>query len=89
LFITGSASGFRKLGAHNCPVLGGRAITPPTFRHATAMRMLQAGVAPEVIALWLGHESPATTHLYIEADITKKEKALKQIISPIDRGNSF
>ena len=24
-----------------------------------------------VIALWLGHETPATTHLYVEADLTK------------------
>ena len=77
------------IATHNCPSLGGRTITPHTFRHATAMHMLQAGVAPEVIALWLGHESPATTHLYIEADITMKEKALNQIKSPVARETSF
>jgi integrase/recombinase XerD len=53
------------------------------------MHMLQAGVAPEVIALWLGHESPATTHLYVEADITMKEKALSRIQSPGTKQTRF
>ena len=53
------------------------------------MSMLQAGVAPEVIALWLGHESPTTTHLYVEADVAMKEKALDQIQSPSAKGTRF
>jgi integrase/recombinase XerD len=28
------------------------------------MHLLQAGVDLAVIALWLGHENPATTHMY-------------------------
>jgi integrase len=32
-----------------------------------------------VISLWLGHESPATTHMYIEADLAMKERALKSL----------
>jgi integrase/recombinase XerD len=46
------------------------------------MHLLQAGVAPTVIALWLGHESPSTTHLYVEADLALKEKALQRLKSP-------
>jgi integrase len=46
------------------------------------MHMLQAGVDLTVIALWLGHESPSTTHGYVEADLTMKEKALTAIKSP-------
>ena len=53
------------------------------------MSMLRAGVAPEIIALWLGHESPTTTHLYVEADVAMKEKALNQIQSPAARGIRF
>ena len=53
------------------------------------MSMLQAGVALEVIALWLGHESPTTTHLYVEADMTMKEKALSKIQSPSATGTHF
>lgn len=31
------------------------------------------------IALWLGHESPATTHQYVDADLAMKEKALARL----------
>lgn len=58
------------------PHLQGRGISPHTIRHTTAMHLLQSGVDITVIALWLGHESPATTHLYIEADLAMKERAL-------------
>jgi integrase/recombinase XerD len=53
-----------------------------TFRHTTAMHLLQGGVAPEVISLWLGHESPNTTHLYVEADLTMKQQALEVLAPP-------
>jgi len=33
------------------------------------MHLLQAGNDITVIALWLGHESPATTHQYLELDV--------------------
>jgi integrase/recombinase XerD len=75
--------------AESCLSLRGRKVTPHSFRHSTAMSMLQAGVAPEVIALWLGHESPTTTHLYVEADISMKEKALAQVQPPSTRGTRF
>ncbi len=50
--------------------------------HTTAMHLLQAGVDISVIALWLGHESPATTHQYVEADLTMKERALARLHEP-------
>ncbi len=43
------------------------------------MHLLQSGVDITVIALWLGHESPATTHLYLEADLLMKERALRTL----------
>ncbi len=46
------------------------------------MHLLQAGVDITIIALWLGHESPATTHQYVEADLAMKEAALKKLQSP-------
>ncbi len=52
------------------------------MRHTTAMHLLQSGVDITVIALWLGHESPVTTHMYVEADLAMKEKALKRIQDP-------
>ena len=46
------------------------------------MHLLQAGVDISVIALWLGHESPATTHCYVEADLSMKERALAKLHKP-------
>jgi site-specific recombinase XerD len=43
------------------------------------MHMLQSGVDPAVIALWLGHESVETTHGYVEADLTMMENAVAKL----------
>jgi integrase/recombinase XerD len=64
------------------PQLLTRSISPHTFRHTTAMHLLQSGVDITVIALWLGHESPSTTHMYIEADLAMKERALGKLQPP-------
>lgn len=66
----------------SCPTLNERIVTPHTVRHTTAMHLLQSGVDITVIALWLGHESTATTHHYIEADLAMKEKALNTLEPP-------
>jgi site-specific recombinase XerD len=59
-----------------------RSISPHTFRHTTAMHLLQSGVDITIIALWLGHEDPATTHQYIESDLAMKEAALRRLDAP-------
>lgn len=61
------------------PALRERAVSPHTIRHTTAMRLLQSGVDITVIARWLGHEDTATTHMYVEADLAMKEKALMKL----------
>ena len=58
-----------------CPSLAGKKVTPHTLRHTAAMELLHAGVDTSAIALWLGHEGPAATQLYLQ-DITIKEEAL-------------
>jgi integrase/recombinase XerD len=54
-------------------------VSPHVLRHSTAMHLFQAGVDMAVIALWLGHESLETTHVYVEADLATKERALKKL----------
>lgn len=66
-----------------------RKISPHTIRHTTAMHLLQSGVPFNVIALWLGHESPTTTHRYVEADLAMKEKALARLDAPDTRLRRF
>ena len=59
-----------------CPSLIPKKVTPHTLRHGAAMALLRRGVDLSVIALWLGHESPETTQIYLHADMQLKEKAL-------------
>ena len=64
------------------PALAKRKVSPHTIRHTTAMHLLQSGVDISVIALWLGHESPVTSHHYVEADLAMKERALAKLHEP-------
>jgi integrase/recombinase XerD len=64
------------------PELAKRHISPHLCRHSVAMHMLQSGVDITVISLWLGHENPSTTHMYVEADLSMKERALKTLQAP-------
>ncbi len=57
-----------------CPTLKDKRVSPHVLRHTAAMELLQAGVDHSIIALWLGHESADTTMIYLQADLTLKEK---------------
>lgn len=65
----------------SCPSLTKKTVTPHTLRHTAAMDLLRRGVGSTVIALWLGHESPETTQIYVHADMRIKEKALAHATS--------
>ena len=71
-----------KAASSEWPQLTKRRISPHTIRHTTAMHLLQSGTDPETLALWLGHESPTTTHHYVEADLAMKERALARLQQP-------
>jgi site-specific recombinase XerD len=75
--------------ATSCPSLLARPITPHLIRHTTATHLLQAGIDIATIALWLGHESMETTHVYIEADLATKEQALQKLAPVEDQGARF
>lgn len=59
-----------------CGSLSKKRVSPHVLRHSTAMDLLHHGVDRSVIALWLGHESIETTHVYFTADLELKERAL-------------
>lgn len=65
--------------AASCPSISSKHVTPHTLRHSAAMALLNAGVDTSVIALWLGHQSTATTHMYLHADMSIKERALARV----------
>ena len=62
-------AGIGRIGAHR-------------LRHSAAMALMSAGVDTSVIALWLGHQSAATTDIYLHADMTIKETALARVAQP-------
>jgi site-specific recombinase XerD len=72
-----------------CPTLTGRNISPHTLRHSTAVHLLESGTDLAVIALWLGHFSPAVTHQYLEADLATKEATLARLNDPSPRPTRF
>ena len=59
-----------------CTSLRAKTVSPHVLRHTTAVTLLQAGIDRAVIALWLGHESVETTQMYLDADLSMKERAL-------------
>lgn len=65
-----------------CPGLPAKGISPHTFRHTTALHLLQSGVELNVVRSWLGHASIETTHAYIEIDIEMKRAALAATSRP-------
>lgn len=68
--------------AERCRSLDRHSISPHLLRHTTAMHLLQSGVDITVIAVWLGHESTSTTHMYIEADLEMKKRAIQKAATP-------
>lgn len=68
--------------AATCPTLAKKNVTAHVLRHTAAMRLLEAGIDPTVIALWLGHEHVNTTAIYLHAHLGIKEQALARTQMP-------
>lgn len=67
---------YAAIASRRCPSLKEKRVSPHVLRHTTAVDLLRGGVDRTVIALWLGHESPETTNVYLHADLSIKEQAL-------------
>lgn len=72
-----------------CPELAAKHVTVHTLRHTAAMRFLEAGIDTAVIALWLGHESIATTSICLHADLKLKRAALDRTRQPDTPAGDF
>lgn len=68
--------------AKSAPGLRSKNVTPHSFRHATAVHLISAGVDITVIRSWLGHVSLDTTNHYAQANLETKRKALEQVGVP-------
>jgi integrase/recombinase XerD len=67
------------IARQRCPSLQRKRVSFHVLRHTAAMELLQAGVDSSIIALWLGHESPETTQVYLHAHMELKEVALARV----------
>ncbi len=89
LFVNGEGNRLTRFGvryivahrvaeaAEKCPSLLTRKVTPHTWRHTTAMHLLQSNVDLAMIRSWLGHASIETTNSYVEIDLDMKKKTLQ------------
>ena len=68
------------------PNLASKRVTPHSFRHATAVHLVAAGVDITVIRSWLGHVSLDTTNHYAQANLETKRLALERLESPSRSG---
>lgn len=66
-----------------CPSLRAKRVGMHTLRHSAAMRLLEAGTDATIIALWLGHEQPATpAQIYLHVDMSQKQRAIARVAPP-------
>jgi site-specific recombinase XerD len=76
-----------KAAAATAPTLRTKHVMPHSFRHATAVHLVSAGVDVTVIRSWLGHVSLDTTNHYARANLETKRKALEQVGAPTTTGH--
>ena len=71
-----------------CPSLNSKTVGPHTFRHSTAMHLIQAGNDINMVRIWLGHANINTTHAYLEIDMDMKRKILRSTKPPVSNGKT-
>ena len=78
----------RRLAQHastasrSCASLEQKNVTPHVLRHTAAVRLLHAPIDTATIAIWLGHESDQTTQIYLQSDLTLKQRAIDRTTPP-------
>jgi integrase/recombinase XerC len=72
-----------KAAAETVQSLRAKHVTPHSFRHATAVHLISAGIDVTVIRSWLGHVSLDTTNHYAKANLETKRKALERVSVPV------
>ncbi len=76
---------YAEKAAVNCSSLNNKVIGPHTFRHSTAMHLIQAGNDINMVKLWLGHADINTTHMYVEINMEMKRKILNTCQPPCNK----
>jgi site-specific recombinase XerD len=72
-----------------CPSLSNKPLSPHVLRHTCALNVLKATGDIRKVALWLGHASPSTSEIYLEADPVEKLQAMAGMVPPELRPGKF
>jgi site-specific recombinase XerD len=80
--IGGRVAVHAKAAIATCPSLQGRNVTPHTFRHTTALHLVEAGNDIFVVRDWLGHAHIKTSSQYVEISVERKREALDKMPPP-------
>lgn len=78
-----------KTASGECVSLSSKKVRPHVLRHTAAMRLLESGCDLATIALWLGHESPRTSQIYLHAHLALKERALARTTPPHTKAGRY
>ncbi len=65
-----------------CTSIRNKTVGPHTWRHSTAVHMLQADNDINMVAMWLGHADSNSTHAYAEINMAMKRKMLGTCAAP-------
>jgi len=68
--------------SQECSSLNDKKVGPHTFRHSTAMHLIQSGNDINMVKLWLGHADINTTHMYTDISMDLKRKILDSCQAP-------
>jgi integrase/recombinase XerD len=72
-----------------CSSLEKKKVSPHTFRHTTALHLLQSGSDIVTIQHWLGHADIKTTMQYIQIDTEMKRAALQAYSPPLANSDTL
>lgn len=73
---------YAEKAGEKCLSIRQKTVSPHTWRHSTAVHLLQAGNDINLVAMWLGHADVNTTHAYAEINMEMKRKMLEGCPAP-------
>ncbi len=73
---------YLRLAAENCPSLKHKRLSTHSFRHSTAIHLLQHGAEMHVIKAWLGHRSVRSTDHYLDLNLQSHRDLLTRFAPP-------
>lgn len=73
---------YLSLAAESAPSLKRKRLSTHSFRHTTAIHLLQAGADVNLIKAWLGHRSVRSTGLYLDLNLEPHRELLGRFTPP-------